>query len=171
VTRATIATLGAFIGGALVVVAILRANAARVIPSEPVAGEDQAQSLPDPPSSAAHQTPSAVASAVKVADGGTDAFDPTALDDTSLMARLRAVQDSDPALAYDLAKEGLRRFPGSADSPERAALAVKALSRQGKRSEARGEAEVMVNQYPNSPWAREVEIHTGAHPHRNQTSP
>jgi hypothetical protein len=169
VTRATIAKLGVFIGGALVIVAVVRAKAGRVLVSKPVADQDQAL-WAKPPSSATHEPESTVAPEPSVADE-TDARDPRALDDASLMARLRQVQDSDPVLAYQLAKEGQRRFPQSADAPERAALAVKALARQGKRSEARGEAEVMVSTYPNSPWAREVEMHTGAHPHRNQTSP
>jgi hypothetical protein len=33
--------------------------------------------------------------------------------------------------------------------------------------EARGEAEKMVNAYPDSAWVREVERFTGAHRHRN----
>ena len=94
-----------------------------------------------------------------------------AIDESSLLTQLRSLVDVDPVRAYELAKRGLALFPNSSDAPEMAALAVKSLARQGKRSEARGEAETMVNQYPDSPWAREVERHTGAHPHRNQTAP
>jgi hypothetical protein len=93
------------------------------------------------------------------------------LDEESLLTQLRSLVDVDPARAYELAKRGLSLFPSSSSAPEMAALAVKSLARQGKRSEARGEAETMVNRYPDSPWAREVERHTGAHPHRNQTAP
>jgi TolA-binding protein len=81
------------------------------------------------------------------------------------MQRLRAIEDSDPAQALDLARDGDRRFPKSRDSAERAMIEVKSLAREGKLSEARGAAEVMVNQYPGTPWALEVERHTGAHPH------
>ncbi|MGA3123146.1 MAG: hypothetical protein ABSF69_20435 [Polyangiaceae bacterium] len=86
-------------------------------------------------------------------------------DEASLMQRLRAIEDSDPAQALDLARDGDRRFPKSRDSAERAMIEVKSLAREGKLSEARGAAEVMVNQYPGTPWALEVERHTGAHPH------
>jgi len=39
------------------------------------------------------------------------------------------------------------------------------LYRLGKPSEGRGAAEAMVNKYPSSPWALEVEKQTGAHPY------
>jgi hypothetical protein len=52
-----------------------------------------------------------------------------------------------------------------------AAMVVKSLARQGKASEARAEAEEMVNKYVGTRWAREVEQHTGAHPHVNQVPP
>jgi hypothetical protein len=87
-------------------------------------------------------------------------------DDATLMSRLRATVDSDPVLARRLAEEGQRRFPNSPNAAERAALGIKALARQGRVSEARGEAERMVDQFPGTPWALEVERHTGAHPHR-----
>lgn len=93
------------------------------------------------------------------------------LDEATLLAELRPLVDVAPARAYELAKQGLKQFPNSPNAPEMAALAVKSLARQGKRSEARGEAETMVNQYPDSPWARDVERHTGAHPHRDQRAP
>jgi TolA-binding protein len=91
---------------------------------------------------------------------------PEASDDLSLMNQLRAAQDSDPVLARQLAEEGMRRFPNSPDAAEREALGIKAYARQGRISEARAEAERMVNRYPGSKWALEVERHTGAHPIR-----
>jgi hypothetical protein len=87
-------------------------------------------------------------------------------DEASLMTRVRAVQDADPELALVLARDGNTRFPDSADAPERAEIIVMALAHLGKPSEARQEAEAMVNKYPGTPWALEVERHTGAHPHR-----
>jgi hypothetical protein len=97
---------------------------------------------------------------------------PKPLDEAELMERLRKAQDTDDyVLSYDLAREGLRRFPDSPDAPEMAAMVVKSLARQGKSSEARAEAEVMVNKYAGTKWAREVERHTGAHPIRNQVPP
>ena len=97
---------------------------------------------------------------------------PKMLSEPELMERLRKAQDTDEyQLSYDLAREGLRRFPDSPDAPEMAAMVVKSLARQGKASEARAEAEEMVNKYAGTSWAREVERHTGAHPHVNQVPP
>jgi TolA-binding protein len=92
---------------------------------------------------------------------------PAPLDEATLMVRLRSVKDGDPAGAIDLAREGNRRFPDSPDAPERTSIVVHALAGQGRASEARGEAEDMVNRYPDSSWVREVELFTGAHRHRN----
>jgi hypothetical protein len=89
------------------------------------------------------------------------------LDEGPLMVRLRHVQQQDPALAIELGREGNRRFPDSPDAPERASIVIHALARLGRASEARGEAEDMVNRYPDSDWVREIEGFTGAHRHRN----
>jgi hypothetical protein len=90
-----------------------------------------------------------------------------AQDESGLMQRLRSLKDSDPAAAVVLAREGNRRFPDGVDAPERSSILVHALAEQGRGSEARGEAEDMVNRYPDSSWIREVELFTGAHRHRN----
>ncbi len=83
------------------------------------------------------------------------------------MAQLRSIKDSNPAAAIDLARDGNRRFPDSVDAPERHSILIHALADAERRSEARGEAEHMVNHYPDSEWVREVERFTGAHRHRN----
>ena len=83
------------------------------------------------------------------------------------MARLRSTAESDPELAVRYALEGNARFGDSADGPERASILIHSLARLGRASEARGEAEDMVNHYPDSPWVREIERFTGAHRHRN----
>jgi hypothetical protein len=85
----------------------------------------------------------------------------------SLMQHLRAIEDADPNAALALAREGDRRFPDSADAAERAMIEVKSIARQGDVSAARGAAEAMVNKYPGTSWALEVERHTGAHPRLN----
>lgn len=69
--------------------------------------------------------------------------------------------------AIQLAREGNRRFPDSALAPERESILIHALADNDQRSESRGEAEYMVNHYPDSDWVREVESFTGAHRHRN----
>jgi hypothetical protein len=89
------------------------------------------------------------------------------MSETALMSELRAFKDSDPDFAIERAREGNRRFPDSADAPERGSILIHALASAGRASEARGEAEDMVNRYPDSEWVREVERFTGAHRHRN----
>jgi len=89
------------------------------------------------------------------------------LDEARLMARLRAVSGSDLSLAVKLAREGNRRFPDSPDAPERTSILIHALAGLDQPMEARGEAEGMVNHYPDSEWVREIERFTGAHRHRN----
>ena len=99
--------------------------------------------------------------------GAASASGPSLLDESTLMARLRSVKDGDPAAAVDLAREGNRRFPDGPDAPERTSILIHALAGLGRASEARGEAEEVVNRYPDSSWVREVELFTGAHRHRN----
>jgi hypothetical protein len=96
---------------------------------------------------------------------GSEAAKP--LNESVLMARLRNVAGSDYALAVQLARAGNRRFPDSADAPERASILIHALAAQGMSKEARGEAEYAVNHYPDSQWVRDIEGFTGAHRHRN----
>lgn len=88
-------------------------------------------------------------------------------DEAALMERMRRLRSSDPELAMELAREGNARFPNSAAAPERASIIIHALAELGRLSDARGEAEQMVNEYPDTPWALEIEAFTGAHPHRN----
>ncbi len=88
-------------------------------------------------------------------------------DETQLMAQLRRVKGTNPELAIQLARDGNRRFPNSADAPERTSILIHVLSGLNRPSEARGEAEDMVNRYPDSAWVHEIEAFTGAHRHRN----
>jgi hypothetical protein len=63
--------------------------------------------------------------------------------------------------------EGEDETPDSALAPERDSILIHSLADNEQRSEARGEAERMVNQHPDSDWVREIERFTGAHRHRN----
>jgi hypothetical protein len=83
------------------------------------------------------------------------------------MAKLRSLKEADPARAVEMAREGNLRYPVSPDTSERRSILIHALAAIGRSSEARGEAEEMVNQEPDSPWVREIEQFTGAHRHRN----
>jgi hypothetical protein len=89
------------------------------------------------------------------------------MSESALMTELRTFKDSDPEFAIERAREGNQRFPDSADAPERSSILIHALAAAGRSSEARGEAEDMVNHYPDSEWVREIERFTGAHRHRN----
>jgi hypothetical protein len=93
------------------------------------------------------------------------------VDEGSLMSQLRSVEESDSARALELARLGNRLFPESPAAAERAEIIVKSLAREGNLSEARGEAEVMVNRYAGTSWAALVEQHTGAHPHIDRHAP
>jgi hypothetical protein len=89
-------------------------------------------------------------------------------DEAELMERLRKAKNDAPAVAEALARDGNRRFPNGPGAAERGAALVRAIARQGRLSEARGEAEAAVRNYADSPWALEVEQQTGAHPRRDQ---
>jgi len=89
------------------------------------------------------------------------------LEETQLMARLRQLAEHDPQGAVALAREGNRRFPDGPSAPERTSILIHALADEGESMKARGEAEEMVNHYPDSDWVREIERFTGAHRHRN----
>jgi hypothetical protein len=89
------------------------------------------------------------------------------LEEAQLMARLRELAEHDPQRAVAVAREGNRRFPDSPQAPERTSILIHALAEEGESMKARGEAEEMVNHYPDSDWVREIERFTGAHRHRN----
>ena len=93
--------------------------------------------------------------------------------DAQLLSRIRTLHASSrgtygaPRIHVQLAREGNRRFPDSPDAPERTSILIHALAGLDHSMEARGEAEAMVNHYPDSEWVREIERFTGAHRHRN----
>jgi hypothetical protein len=90
------------------------------------------------------------------------------LTESELMQNLRQARNSGQnALAIQLARDGNQQFPDSDSAPERASILIHALADDRQPSQARGEAEYMVNHYPDSEWVREVEQFTGAHRHRN----
>jgi hypothetical protein len=84
-----------------------------------------------------------------------------------LMAHLREVAQSDSAQTIEIARAGNKRFPDSPDAPERYSILIHALVTQNQLSDARAEAEYMVNHFPDSSWVRGIEGFTGAHRHRN----
>lgn len=80
------------------------------------------------------------------------------------MSAIRDLGAADPARALELSREGNRRFPNSADAAERSWTICKSLAALGRASEARDEAQQMVEQYPGTSWASDVRRHLLTHP-------
>jgi TolA-binding protein len=75
------------------------------------------------------------------------------------MSAIHELGAADPARALELAREGNRRFPNSADAAERTWTICKSLAALGRFSEAQQEARRMVQQYPDTTWASDVKRH------------
>jgi len=84
---------------------------------------------------------------------------PRSLTEPVLMAAIRELGAADPARALELAREGNRRFPNSADAAERTWTICKSLAALGRFAEAQQEARQMVQQYPDTAWASDVRRH------------
>ena len=81
-----------------------------------------------------------------------------------LMASARELVVSDPARAIEVAREGNRHFPDSADAAERAWIVVKALANLRRFHEARDEAKAMVQKYPGNSWTMDAQRHLLVNP-------
>lgn len=137
---------------------------------------------PKPAATVQDEAPSAAAEAVRASAEPKEALVPEATTgqpqlgaspaaenptEDSLAAAMHGLEDSSPERALELARRGQELWPTGPRAPEFAAGEVKCLYRLGKPSEGRGAAEAMVNNYPTSPWALEVEKQTGAHRYVN----
>jgi hypothetical protein len=78
-----------------------------------------------------------------------------------LLARLRAIEPSDPRQALALAEEGQRRFSSGFYAQERETLAISALARLGRRGEAAARARAFVAAYPRSLFVERIREITG----------
>ncbi len=78
-----------------------------------------------------------------------------------LLVRLRALQNGDPTQALALAAEGNRRFPAGLFAQEREAIAIAALVRLGRASEARARGAAFLAAYPRSVFAERMKKLTG----------
>jgi hypothetical protein len=78
------------------------------------------------------------------------------------LARLRALEASDPAQALAVAAEGDRRFASGLFVQERQAIAITALVRLGRGAEARARAEAFLAAHPRSSFAERIQRLTGA---------
>jgi hypothetical protein len=88
---------------------------------------------------------------------------PVPLDESALMASLRASVKPEPAKAVALADEGERRFAESPLAEERRALAIRALINLQRIGVARSQAYGFLERYPNGPYSAEIAAMTGVH--------
>jgi len=82
-----------------------------------------------------------------------------AVTESALMSAIRDLGASDPARALELARDGNRRFPKSADAAERSWTICKSLAALGRFHDAQIEARLLVHQYPDTTWAGDVTRH------------
>ena len=82
-----------------------------------------------------------------------------AVTESALMSAIRDLGASDPARALELARDGNRRFPKSADAAERSWTICKSLAALGRFRDAQVEARLLVHQYPDTTWAGDVTRH------------
>jgi outer membrane protein assembly factor BamD (BamD/ComL family) len=75
----------------------------------------------------------------------------------SLLLRARQALDGDPASALALTQEHARRFPNGTLAPEREVLAIEALARLGRTSDARARLDSFRARYPQSPHISRLE--------------
>ena len=79
--------------------------------------------------------------------------------EATIMARLHAIAAREPATALGLALQGNARFPDSPDAAERGWIICRSLVELKRFPEAVAEARVVVEHYPNTPWAEDVAAH------------
>ena len=80
------------------------------------------------------------------------------------MKNLHELGEAAPAASLRLALEGNARFPTSLQAPERGWIICKSLVNMQRFQEAVAEARVVVEQYPNTPWALDIARHLLVNP-------
>jgi hypothetical protein len=86
-----------------------------------------------------------------------------ALDESSLMRRIRSEIETAPSSALALAEDGERRLGDSASAEERRALVIQALIKLDRIGAARSRAYQFLERYPNGPYSAHVAAMTGVH--------
>jgi len=107
------------------------------------------------PSVAPRQTPSAAS---------LSSAAPPALDEMSLLRKLRELRGSDPSLSLELAREGQARFKDGPDVAELSWFVVKSLSELGRHDEASVEGRKLVHDFPGNSFADDVHRHLFVNP-------
>jgi len=86
----------------------------------------------------------------------TGAEDPFVAEDR-LIRQARAALPNDPALALSLTSAHARRFPDGTLEQEREVIAIEALTKLGRDSEARERAATFTQHHPTSAYRARVE--------------
>lgn len=84
--------------------------------------------------------------------------------DGALMTKLRSLAGKDPQQIIQLARDANARDPSGPNAPERAWMIVKSLTDLQRFSEAKDEAQAMVNRYPGTSWALDAQRHLLSNP-------
>jgi hypothetical protein len=77
--------------------------------------------------------------------------------EAELLERARAALKAEPGAALGLTRDHAQRFPGGVLAQEREIIAIEALSRLGRASEAAARASAFKKRYPDSPHQRKLE--------------
>jgi hypothetical protein len=86
------------------------------------------------------------------------------LDEPTMMSRLRELGDSSPLESLAIAKQANLLFPDSPEAAERQWYVCKSLVNLENFKEAREQAKLMVEQFPGTTWAADVQSHLLVNP-------
>ena len=161
------AIISAAIGVAALAV-VLGALALRGERSRPAPGEEQETVAADPPAPKDEapapmppaSTPKEVAYRRQPSGRDAGAY-PT---EASLLAKLHELEETNPPLSLQLAREAVARFPDSPNAPEFEWDVVKALTNLERFREAQDEARIMVRRYPGTSWTNDIQRHVLSNP-------
>jgi TolA-binding protein len=74
------------------------------------------------------------------------------------------LEETNPPLSLQLAREAVARFPDSPNAPEFEWDVVKALTNLERFKEAQDEARIMVRKYPGTSWTNDIQRHVLSNP-------
>jgi hypothetical protein len=121
--------------------------------------EDDVEAPKDAP---ALPAPSASVRAKQGPSGPRASAQPAAPDEAQLLRSARATLPSAPARALELTAEHERLYRSGMLVQEREAIAIEALMRLGRRSEATARADRFLARFPASPYRARIESARGA---------
>jgi hypothetical protein len=84
--------------------------------------------------------------------------------EASLLAKLHELEETNPPLSLQLAREAVARFPDSPNAPEFEWNVIKALTNLERFGEAQDEARIMVRKYPGTSLTNDIQRHVLSNP-------